>query len=222
MSDTTLVLTTLLLSSSLFLSEDFENGLPPLWSHHPVRGLSARPFELFVEKDGNHCLRAESRDDFRLMGFSPHKLGDKLRVQQHPFFSWRWKTSRVLQKADARKKSGDDFAARLYVLFARRSWLPGAMRVLVYVWDNQLPVGTLLPNSWAPAKEKMIVLQSGDEKIGSWIEERRDVYRDFKRAFPDEEPGPVRAVTIACDTDQTGEVTTLYFDDLRIEVGEIE
>lgn len=201
---------------SLFLADDFEEGLASFWTRKSVMGMRPRGFQLFTEPGGNHCLMGASQGDFAVLGIEVASLGRPLKVQQYPLFSWCWKVSRVLESADARTKQGDDFAARFYVVFERPSWRPGDVRVIVYVWDNREPVGAVLPNTWAPGKEMMIVLESGPQRADKWVCEERDVYRDFKRAFPEEEPGRVQALAVACDTDQTGEEVTLYFDDLSI------
>ncbi len=61
----------------------------------------------------------------------------------------------------------------------------------------------------------MIALQSGDQRAGSWLEERVNVYEDYRRLFG-EEPPPVGAIAIMTDTDQTGERAVAWYDDLRI------
>ena len=90
------------------------------------------------------------------------------------------------------------------------------MRAIVYVWDSRYPTESILPNTWAPKEENMIVLQSGTAEVSQWVSEVRNVYRDFKAAFPGEEPESVKAFAIACDTDQTAEQVTTYFDDIAI------
>jgi hypothetical protein len=62
----------------------------------------------------------------------------------------------------------------------------------------------------------MIAVESGEEKVGRWIVERRNVYEDFKMLFGDEPP-EVGGIAIMTDTDQTGESVTAYYDDVIIE-----
>jgi hypothetical protein len=89
---------------------------------------------------------------------------------------------------------------------------------LCYVWDNHHPVGT---SQWNPYTDRvrMIVLESGSARAGGWVEERRDLERDFRTWFP-ESSHPVPAITgVAAgnDTDQTGEAATAWFGDLHLE-----
>ena len=168
------------------------------------------------QADGNACLTAAPDNAFAIAGIGAEGFAAPLKVQDYPLFSWRWRVSRALEKADAAQRSKDDFAARLYIAFKKNSWWPGDVRALIYVWDNRHPVGAVLSSTWAPKRAKMIVLRQGSADAGAWVAESRDVYSDFRRAFPDEEPGEVRAVAFAADTDQTGERVVASFDDLCI------
>ena len=149
---------------------------------------------------------------------------------------WRWKTERVLDKADLRTKSGDDYAARLYVFFDRQ---PGQMSLgerlaftlgrarygeqlpsaaLCYVWDNHQPVGTVRDNAYT-GFVKMIVVTSGRAQQGGWVALQRDVAADYRRAFGSAPP-PITGVAVAVDTDNTGESTVSYFGDIRFAATE--
>jgi head-tail adaptor len=59
----------------------------------------------------------------------------------------------------------------------------------------------------------MIAIESGPERIGQWISERRDVRADYRLAFG-EEPGRVDAVAIMTDTDNTGATATAWYGDI--------
>lgn len=152
--------------------------------------------------------------------------------------AWRWKVDRVVESADLARRSGDDFAARVYVTFdvpaasltfaeraririARLLYgveLPAA--ALCYVWDNRHPPGTARWNAYS-SQVRMVVLESGAARAGSWVEESRDVAADYRAAFGERYPGPVPRLTgvaVSADTDQTGESVTAWFGDVRLEV----
>jgi hypothetical protein len=203
-------------AQSIFLQEDFEAGLPSQWMQDPMRGMQARGFVRLKDADGNHCLRGQSDNSFAIVGVNHGLLEKPLAVQEYPIFGWRWKVSRVLEGADARIKQKDDFSARFFVVFEKRSWRPRDIRALIYVWDNRQLAGTIMDSMWGKGRVKLVVLRSGVQQAGQWVAEERDVYHDFKRAFPNEEPGSVQAFAIACDTDQTGEAVSTSFDDLII------
>ena len=58
---------------------------------------------------------------------------------------------------------------------------------LNYIWDGKSPIGTIVDNAFTDFA-KMIVVQSGAQRIGSWVEEERDVYQDYKLSFGEEPP----------------------------------
>ncbi len=146
--------------------------------------------------------------------------------------SWRWKIDRVVEAARLGAKDADDFAARVYVsfeipleelTFAERTKLEVTRLVygdvpsaaICYVWDNRQPKGHSI---WSPHAERVriVVLQSGNENAGRWMEERRDVAADFRAAFGRTAPR-MTGIAAGNDSDQTGESVTAWFGDFRLE-----
>lgn len=155
----------------------------------------------------------------------------RIDVAKRPLLRWRWKIDAPVGNADMTARAGDDYAARVYVLFdypAER--LPFGTRAklrlaetvygqkiptaaLNYVWDNRQPVGTMRPNAYTD-RARMIVVQTGAARAGQWQTETRDVAADFRAAFG-EEPPDVVAVAIATDTDNTGSVAVAWYGDIE-------
>lgn len=200
-------------SSPVLFQEDFEAGLENRWVERGFPSIARKnTFSIAAEPDGNHYLKVESADSYSGKGvylkFSP---------QRCPEVSWRWRVSNVIASADITRKEGDDAAAKLYVVFTGPSWWnPLDKRILLYVWDNAAPTGSIVPNSWLPDKERMIVLESGRAKVGSWVPERVNLAEDFARAFQGESPGNVEGLAFLADTDNTHERVSAGFDDLVI------
>lgn len=61
---------------------------------------------------------------------------------------------------------------------------------------------------------KMIVVESGARRIGSWIEEERNVYQDYLSAFG-EEPPAINGIAIMTDTDNTKERAVAFYGDIE-------
>src|SRR5687767_8508815 len=63
-----------------------------------------------VEEDGTTVVRAEARNSasglVRPISIDPTEA---------PVIEWRWKIANVLEKANPRTKSGDDYPARIYI-----------------------------------------------------------------------------------------------------------
>jgi hypothetical protein len=94
------------------LIDNFEHGLAAGWKEKSFQGHTA--YRVVADGDG-HVLQAISQGTASglvyKIDFSPEK---------YPILAWRWKVKNVLAKGNARTRAGDDFAARLYVVFP--SW----------------------------------------------------------------------------------------------------
>ncbi|WP_242447184.1 DUF3047 domain-containing protein [Nitrosomonas supralitoralis] len=128
-----------------------------------------------------------------------------------PILNWVWKVDNILKGNDERARAGDDYPARIYVVFSGglAFW---RTRAINYVWSNQQPIGS----NWFSAftsNAGMIAVESGADRIGHWIGERRDVLADYRQLFG-EEPGLVDAVAIMTDTDNTGAAATAWYGDI--------
>lgn len=151
-------------------------------------------------------------------------------LRQYPLLRWRWKIRAPVSSADMMTKAGDDYAARIYVMFdypaeklsfGTRAKLKLAESIygqkiptaaLNYVWDNRQPVGTIAPNTYTD-RARMMVLQSGGARQGEWVTETRNLAADFKAAFGEDAPDVV-AVALATDTDNTGESALAWYGDI--------
>jgi len=202
-------------------------ALPPDWEPLLVRGVERRTVYALVESQGATVLRAEARA-------SASGLVRRLRatVEKTPLLKWRWKVANVLGRSDIRRKAGDDFPARVYVLFdypvsrlsfAERAGLLVARALdggdvpaatLCYVWDGGAPAGTIFPSAYT-RRVRMIVVESGAARVGRWVTVERDVAADFRAAFGEEAP-PIAGIAIAADTDNTGESAVAWFGDISL------
>lgn len=212
------------------LVDDFEAALstaapPEGWKPLDFRSIRRRT-EYRVAKEGAQTYLA-SRSSASASGLFKEVQAD---LRDTPVLAWRWRVRGSIERADARRKAGDDYAARVYVAFAfepeKASFWERARyktaralygryppkTALNYVWDNRLPVGTRLDNAWT-SSVKMVVLRSGDDDAGRWVRERRNVLEDYRRAFK-AEPPPLDFVAVMTDTDNTGGYAEAAFDDL--------
>ncbi len=70
---------------------------------------------------------------------------------------------------------------------------------LMYVWDSQLPVGTVVINPRSDRVRK-IVVDSGPAELRRWRDHRRNLAADFRLAFG-EAPGPLQSMAVMTDSD---------------------
>lgn len=152
-------------------------------------------------------------------------------LDKTPILCWRWRIEAPVAAADMTQKSGDDYAARVYLSFdvppdtlgfgtrvklglARSIWgnsVPDA--AVSYVWDNRHPVNTVRENAYTD-RARMWVLRTGAAEAGRWVTERRPVSADFLRAFG-HAPARLHGLAIATDTDNTGGEARAGFADFR-------
>ncbi|GAB6062361.1 DUF3047 domain-containing protein [Deferrisoma palaeochoriense] len=185
--------------------EDFEAGLRPGWEEKRFQGRTA--YEVVAEPDGNHALRAEARAS--ASGLVYELAFDPCR---YPILSWRWRVDRVVARSDPTRKEGDDYAARVYVVFPH--WFPPKTKSLNYIWATR-PLPGPVPNPFF-SNAVMIAAEAGAGRVGRWVTVRRNLVEDFRAAFGTDPPR-AGAVALMTDTDQTGEAVTAWYDDLRIE-----
>lgn len=135
-------------------------------------------------------------------------------LEQTPVLYWSWKVDGLLEGNDERTRAGDDYPARIYVVFSGglRFW---RTRAINYVWSSHQPAGSEWPNAFT-ANARMIAVDSGAGRVGEWLAHRRDVGADYRRLFG-EEPGKVSAVAIMTDTDNSGQQAAAWYGDIRFE-----
>lgn len=176
--------------------------------------------------DGVNAIEARAEASMALLG-RPVDIDLAL----HPVLCWRWRIDGVVKSADMSRRSGDDYAARVYLAFqmppgslglADRAALSVARAVygnivpdaaINYVWDNRHPVGTVMPNAYTN-RARMVVRRSGDAQAGGWVEERVNVRDDAARLFGSERIA-LKFVAVASDADNTGERARAGFADLH-------
>jgi hypothetical protein len=134
--------------------------------------------------------------------------------KKYPKLSWSWKVAHTLKREDIKKKSGNDFAARVYVIFPRTFFW--RMRAINYVWAAKMPKGSEAPSPHA-ANSAIVAVESGDELAGKWVSEERNVYEDYKRIFG-EEPPQIGGVAIMTDTDDTQDEVSAWYGDITLHV----
>jgi len=205
-----------------------ENGLPRGWQTLLFQNVS-KPTDYSIGPDGDGvALKAVSHASASGLYFEID-----LDADEYPLITWEWKVANLIERSDGTKKDGDDYPARIIVAFHydpthasvfKRAkyelvrliygrYPPGS--ALLYVWDNRLPVETVLDNAnsaWA----RMIILESGSSRVDQWVKERRNVLEDYAKAFGGKPPR-LRFIGIMTDTDDTGEQAVAYYRHLMME-----
>ena len=128
------------------------------------------------------------------------------------YLSWSWNIPATVVGGDERTKQGDDYAARVYVVFPGRFFWQ--MRAINYIWASRLPKGHSIPNAFT-GNAILIAVESGSNRTGQWITEQRDILADYRQVFG-EEPPNAGAIAIMTDADNTGRTATAWYGDITI------
>ena len=201
----------------------------------PVQGKAAVPVTRFdiTPVDGRKVLRVQTDGSY---GNLVHALpGVKLAPAAQ--LRWRWSLDQPLTNADLRQRRSDDSPLKVCLLFdmptARLSLVDRSMlslarsvsgeklpsATLCYVWDHALPAGTLLANAYT-SRVRMLVLDSGDKRLGQWVSHQRDVAADFKQAFGRENGSDglpaLEGILVGADSDNAGGQSLAYVGDITL------
>jgi hypothetical protein len=201
-------------------------GLPPGWVHETLPKVERANTFAVVPDGGVSVLHVRSRTSASSLVAKLDPAATVARLR------WRWKVSGALAGSDVRSKAGDDYAARLYVLFdlpLKRLGLGDRLRLqaarslsgrdipaaaLCYVWGTAQAAGS---TAWNPYTDRvrMVVVDSGNAHAVQWRPVERDLRADWQEAFGGPMPA-VCAIAVGADTDNTGTSVDAWFGDVLL------
>ncbi len=191
----------------------------------PLRFRSVPRQTTYTPIPGGHGVRAEA-DCAASALVLPLEAIDLART---PVLRWRWHVEQPLEIEDERIRAGDDFAARVYLMFRfepdRASFferarqrlgsrlfgteMPGS--VLSFVWTSREAPGSRWTNPFA-AETKMIALARGG--ASEWRDEAVDVVAEYRRTYAHGPPAPL-ALGIMTDADNACQYAAARYADFR-------
>lgn len=118
--------------------------------------------------------------------------------EEYPYVSWSWKAVKLPIYGDVRKKTHNDQGLQMIFAFENR-------KIISYVWDANAPEGTVTDESlgWPiNLSIKVIVVNSGSDRINEWISHTRDVRHDYRDLFH-EPPPRLKGVRVQANTQYT-------------------
>ena len=141
-------------------------------------------------------------------------LGKRVRIDltKTPYLHWAWKIDNQLDGIDEAARSGDDFAARIYVV-KTAGILGRKSRAMNYVWSSNRRQGSNWSNPFSPKNSKMIAVRGVEHTPGQWFTERRNIAEDFLR-FYGTKVKVVDLLVIMSDTDNTGLSASASYGDI--------
>lgn len=139
---------------------------------------------------------------------------EEVDLNRTPYMNWRWRVKKPLPEQSETTKSGDDYSARIYVVFSD-GWFFWQTKAINYVWSSRNLKGAKWSNAYAPNNAYMIALQTSSSGVDKWYQEKRNVQADI-HAWLDKEVGSIEAIAIMVDTDDSkmhaiSEIADIYF-----------
>jgi len=196
------------------------------WHHVPLPGKTPTRYAA-SHKDGRAAVAAVSESSAsmwrRRLDFDSAALGE---------ISFAWWVPALPPQASVANVDQEDAAARVMFGFQGDiSRLPARTRMLfdlaealtgekppyatlMYVWDAQAPVGSVIINPRSDRVRK-IVVDTGADGLGRWRDHRRDLRADFKLAFG-EEPGRLVSVAMMTDSDNTRSQARAWYGAVKV------
>ena len=154
-------------------------------------------------------------------------------IYEYSHLKWRWKVSNVYRRGDSASKAGDDYPARLYVLFNYDPAKASASKrikyelakmlhgqyppdsSISYIWDNRETDKPFIINAYA-SEARMIPVSSGSTHLNEWQDYSVDILQDYKMAFG-QDPPPLASLAFMSDSDNTQESAKAVIEYIRIE-----
>ena len=210
-----------------FSAEKPHEGMPQGWHFYRIAPCKKNTI---YHLENYHCrtvLSANSKT-------SASGLAVKLRPRsaQNLWLQWEWKAVGSLAQADNADKQHDDAPLRILVAFdGNKSTLSLKEKLnfemanlisgqempyatVMYIWSGKTPVNTVLDNAYT-SRLKIIVVDSGWERVGEWRKHERDLAADYKLAYG-ENPGNVIGIALLTDTDNTKSETRALYGDIEL------
>ncbi|MFA6052688.1 MAG: DUF3047 domain-containing protein [Methylobacter sp.] len=182
----------------------FSSGTLDQWESKEFKG---RTHYQLTDLAGITVLKAES--DGSASGLFKEQRID---LQKTPIMNWSWRIENRLGNINEQAKSGDDYAARVYVVVSGglAFW---RTRAIDYVWASTSPKGKIWPNAFAGNHAMMIALRSSADQTDIWYTEKRNILADLKQLVG-EDIRYIDAVAVMTDTDNTHSKATAYYGDI--------
>jgi hypothetical protein len=169
-----------------------------------------------VKKTGGPQIKVEQSGDNAYIHFVSNNSSYGLRkemnfsIKDFPYLNWKWKVNLLPEKGNFLKKETDDQAAQIYILFPR---FPAKLNteIVGYLWESNPKNKGMEGESPAWSKSKVIILQAGPEKLNQWVQEKRNVYEEYKRLFK-KEPPETGGIILYINTQHTQGKAESFFD----------
>ncbi len=204
------------------------HALPAMqaWQPYALPGKQATTYT-FLHHEGRDAMQAHAKASASMLRHQIQVATDDLGTLR-----FSWKVPRLIDRADMGSRELDDSPVRVILVFdgdrsrfsmknTMLSELSSALTgeplpyaTLMYVWCNTCSPGSVIINPRTDRIRKVVV-ESGEGKLGHWLDYERDIRKDFEHAFG-EMPGALLGIAIMTDTDNTRSDATAWYGPLWV------
>jgi hypothetical protein len=213
-----------------FSASPADGELPVGWRPFVLRPSKGTTRYRTVTSDGRTVLSARAESTSTAV-----QCVVDIDLAKTPWLQWQWRVDTLVAGARIDDEARDDSPARLVLafraapqqltlgdlMFFEQIELFTGQRLpntsLLYVWDPELPVGTVARYA-RTGRIRYFVVESGPARLGQWVSYRRNVLADFKAAFG-EPPGPITSVGVLTDSDDTRSTAEALYGDISFQPG---
>jgi len=139
----------------------------------------------------------------------------KVDIVKYPYLNWRWRAIKLPPGGDESRKPTCDVVASVNVILQASKWRP---KTIKYSWSTTLAKGTFTESPYAiwPSRADIIVLQSGPSLKGKWVTEKRNVLKDYKKLYEEDDVDSfvIDAIVIMSDGDNTLSQVAADYDEI--------
>jgi hypothetical protein len=204
-----------------------DGELPPGWRPYSLRPDRGTTSYRSIDFEGRTVLSAQAR-----AACSAAQYEFDVDPVKRPWVQWQWRVDALIPGARVDVDELDDSPARLVLAFDTPAQqltlgeliffdqvelvtgkrLPNAS--LLYVWDAQLPVGTVVHHK-RTGRIRYLVVESGPARLGRWASYRRNVLADFAAVYR-EPVARISAVGVLTDSDDLRTTAEALYGDISL------
>jgi hypothetical protein len=197
------------------------------WTHKTLPGKKPTRYHV-TELDGRPVIRADADAAVSLF-----RRTVRVEANQLGSIEFAWRVQALLDRADLTQRGVEDAPVRLLLAFdGDRSKFSAKNRMLsdlsqtmtgealpyatlMYVWDSQALVGTVIAAGSGTDRIRKLVLDSGPALTKTWRTHVRDIAADYRLVFG-EDPGALVALAFMTDSDNTRTRAQAWYGPVRL------
>ena len=164
-----------------------------------------------IKKEANNAyLSADSKDSDNLIVKRVY-----VDLNEYPYLNWRWRARAIPENGNESLRFYCDTPASLAVVLNRSRIFPKSIK---YSWSASLPESLITKSPYArwPAKCDVVITESGESNLNTWVYEKVNVKKDLEKFYKrsDLRRKDVFAIVLMTDSDNLGQLSAADYDDI--------